>query len=129
MPDISDECREEVFAYKVQRNSNINANVPLGECLPTAAVEVGRRCITHADRSLMCFYPAAKACKIDADKFCNVTWFFGYKSGQVIACLRDVKSQVSKPCKQQLFKVMLEVRRAAGAVTSGVFRGYFQRTG
>ncbi|KAG2452551.1 hypothetical protein HYH02_002788 [Chlamydomonas schloesseri] len=79
VPDISDDCREEVFAYKVQRNSNINANVPL-----------------------------AKACKIDADKFCNVTWFFGYKSGQVIACLRDVKSQVSKPCKQQLFKVMLE---------------------
>lgn len=52
---------------------------------------------------------AAKACKVDADKHCNVTWFFGYKAGQVIACLRDVKSQVSKPCKQQLFKVMLEV--------------------
>ncbi|GFR44890.1 hypothetical protein Agub_g6234 [Astrephomene gubernaculifera] len=81
-PDISDECREEVFAYKVQRNSNINANVPL-----------------------------AKACKVDADKFCNVTWFFGYKSGQVIACLRDVKAQVSKPCKHQLFKVMQEAAK------------------
>ncbi|GIL97843.1 hypothetical protein Vretimale_3387, partial [Volvox reticuliferus] len=79
VPEISDECREEVYAFKIQRNSNINANVPL-----------------------------AKACKADADKFCNVTWFFGYKSGQVIACLRDVKTQVSKPCKQQLFKVMLE---------------------
>ena len=31
---------------------------------------------------------AAKACKVDADKSCNVTWFFGYKAGQVIACLR-----------------------------------------
>ncbi|EFJ50582.1 hypothetical protein VOLCADRAFT_103797 [Volvox carteri f. nagariensis] len=79
VPEISDECREEVYAFKVHRNSNINANVPL-----------------------------AKACKVDADKFCNVTWFFGYKSGQVIACLRDMKAQVSKPCKQQLFKVMLE---------------------
>lgn len=35
---------------------------------------------------------AAKACKIDADKYCNVTWFFGYKAGQVIACLRCVCS-------------------------------------
>jgi Golgi apparatus protein 1 len=47
---------------------------------------------------------------VDADKLCNVTWFFGYKSGQVISCLRDMKTQVSKNCKQQLFKVMLEVR-------------------
>ncbi|GLI58992.1 hypothetical protein VaNZ11_000814 [Volvox africanus] len=79
VPEISDDCREDVYAFKIQRNSNINANVLL-----------------------------AKACKADADKFCNVTWFFGYKSGQVIACLRDVKAQVSKSCKQQLFKVMLE---------------------
>lgn len=31
VPTISDECRDEVFAFKVQRNSNINANVPLGK--------------------------------------------------------------------------------------------------
>jgi Golgi apparatus protein 1 len=39
-----------------------------------------------------------------------VTWFFGYKQGQVIACLRDVKAQVSKPCALELFKVMVAVR-------------------
>jgi hypothetical protein len=53
--------------------------------------------------------PAAKACKVDADKFCNVTWFFGYKAGQIISCLRDVKNQVTKNCKAQLFKVQLDV--------------------
>mmetsp|Transcript_34914 Transcript_34914/g.77608 ORF Transcript_34914/g.77608 Transcript_34914/m.77608 type:complete len:994 (-) Transcript_34914:752-3733(-) len=79
IPDISDDCREEVYQFKISRNTNINRNIPL-----------------------------AKACKLDADKFCNVTWFFGYKSGQVISCLRDVKNQVSKSCKVQLFKVMMD---------------------
>lgn len=46
---------------------------------------------------------------MDADKFCNVTWFFGYKSGQVISCLRDVKNQVTKKCKDQLFKIQMDV--------------------
>ncbi|MEW5299471.1 MAG: hypothetical protein WDW36_002486 [Sanguina aurantia] len=50
----------------------------------------------------------AKACKVEADKLCNVSWFFGYKSGQVISCLRDTKAQVSKSCKKQVFKVMLD---------------------
>lgn len=54
---------------------------------------------------------AAKACKVDAEKFCNVTWFFGYKAGQVTSCLRDVKGQVSKGCKAELFKVMKDVSR------------------
>ena len=84
--------------------------------------------------------PAAKACKDDADKFCNVTWFFGYKSGQVIACLRDVKDKVAKPCKAQLFKVMLDVSAlgqwgggaaVAGAPASvgGVGRGGWHEQG
>lgn len=38
-----------------------------------------------------------------------MTWFFGYKSGQVTSCLRDVKAQVSKPCKAQLAKIMMDV--------------------
>lgn len=42
--------------------------------------------------------------------------FFGYKAGQVISCLRDVKAQVSKGCKQQLFKVMMDVSRDWGPV-------------
>lgn len=48
---------------------------------------------------------------MDAEKFCNVTWFFGYKAGQVTSCLRDVKGQVSKGCKAELFKVMKDVSR------------------
>ena len=30
VPDISDACREEVYQYKISRNANINANIPLG---------------------------------------------------------------------------------------------------
>ena len=52
------------------------------------------------------------------------TRFFGYKSGQVISCLRDVKAQVTKPCKQQLFKVMMDVSgRGEGAGRSPVRGG------
>lgn len=29
---ITDACREEVYQFKIQRNSNINLNVPLGGC-------------------------------------------------------------------------------------------------
>lgn len=152
-PEISDDCQEEVYQYKITRNSNINRNVPLGACMrpvrgsphlqPGARgaaaprEEAGGRCYSwagHQHRGTCCACPAlycqasgpwllprptsppsstlpraAKACKVDADKFCNVTWFFGYKAGQVVSCLRDVKSQVSKNCKSQLFKIMLEV--------------------
>jgi len=76
---ISDACREEVYQFKITRNANINLNIPL-----------------------------AKACKVDADKFCNVTWFFGYKAGQVISCLRDVKDRLAPACSKQVFKVQLE---------------------
>ena len=30
-PEVSDPCREDVFQYKILRDSNINRNVPLGE--------------------------------------------------------------------------------------------------
>lgn len=53
--------------------------------------------------------PAARACKNDAVKFCNVTWFFGYKAGQVISCLREFKNQVGKNCKKELFKAQKNV--------------------
>jgi len=75
VPEISDACREEVYQYTVKKATNINLNVPL-----------------------------AKSCKNDAIKFCNVTWFFGYKAGQVISCLREFKNQVDKKCKKELFK-------------------------
>lgn len=78
-PVISDQCREDVFQYKILRSSNINFNVAL-----------------------------AKACKVDAEKLCNNTWLFGYKAGQVIGCLKDAKERVAPACKKQLFKVQLD---------------------
>ncbi|GFH10065.1 uncharacterized protein HaLaN_05313 [Haematococcus lacustris] len=30
---------------------------------------------------------AARACKVDAEQHCNITWFFGFRAGQVITCL------------------------------------------
>jgi Golgi apparatus protein 1 len=50
---------------------------------------------------------AAKACKKDAEAHCNVTWFFGYKNGSIISCLRDVKDKLSPACKKEVFKVQL----------------------
>jgi Golgi apparatus protein 1 len=49
-PSVADACREAVYQFKISRNANINHNVPL-----------------------------AKACKDDAEMYCNVTWFFGYR--------------------------------------------------
>ncbi|KAG1660746.1 hypothetical protein FOA52_010620 [Chlamydomonas sp. UWO 241] len=74
-PSVSDDCREEVYQYHISRDANINKNIPL-----------------------------ARACKADADKFCNVTWFFGYKAGQVTGCLRDVIDDLSVKCKKQVFQ-------------------------
>jgi Golgi apparatus protein 1 len=28
---VSDQCREEVFSFKIERSTNINKNIPLGE--------------------------------------------------------------------------------------------------
>ncbi|KAG2445817.1 hypothetical protein HXX76_000421 [Chlamydomonas incerta] len=77
--EVSDACREEVYQYKISRNANINRNIPL-----------------------------AKACKIDADKHCNITWFFGYKSGQIISCLREVKELLAPACAKQIFKLQMD---------------------
>ena len=48
-----------MYGFYIKRSKNINANVPL-----------------------------AKACKVDAEKFCNNTWFFGHAEGKVVSCLR-----------------------------------------
>jgi len=53
--------------------------------------------------------PAAKYCKEDAIKYCNLTWLFGYKAGQVVTCLREFKSQVNKKCAKELFKAQSNV--------------------
>ncbi|GIL70396.1 hypothetical protein Vretimale_3583 [Volvox reticuliferus] len=78
-PSISDACREEVYQYKISRNTNINRNIPL-----------------------------AKACKVDAEKHCNITWFFGYKSGQIISCLRVAKDVLAPACAKQIFKLQVD---------------------
>jgi hypothetical protein len=36
-----------------------------------------------------------------------VTWFFGYKNGSIISCLRDVKDKLRPACKKEVFKVQL----------------------
>ena len=57
--DVPDKCQEEVYAFYIKRAKNVNANVPL-----------------------------ARACKADAEKLCDETWFFGGGEGKVLACLR-----------------------------------------
>eukprot|EP00878_Enallax_costatus_P015261 GHUV01015979.1.p1 GENE.GHUV01015979.1~~GHUV01015979.1.p1 ORF type:complete len:801 (+),score=251.73 GHUV01015979.1:135-2405(+) len=76
---LSDECNEEVMQFKIQRSTNINRNTPL-----------------------------AKACADDANKYCNMTWFSGYRNGSVIACLRDIRDKLKPECKKQVFKVQLD---------------------
>ncbi|KAJ9517943.1 hypothetical protein QJQ45_004245 [Haematococcus lacustris] len=73
---VSDACREDVYQFKIQRSTNINLNVPL-----------------------------ARACKVDVEQHCNITWFFGYRAGQVITCLRDVKDLLAPACKRQVFAI------------------------
>ncbi|KAJ9518654.1 hypothetical protein QJQ45_018663 [Haematococcus lacustris] len=73
---VSDACREDVYQFKIQRSTNINLNVPL-----------------------------ARACKVDAEQHCNITWFFGFRAGQVITCLRDVKDLLAPACKRQVFAI------------------------
>jgi len=74
---VSEACREEVYQFYVQRNTNINKNVPL-----------------------------ARACKTDAQKHCDVTWFFGYKAGNIISCLSEIKDKLSPACGKEIFEVL-----------------------
>ncbi|KIY94078.1 hypothetical protein MNEG_13882 [Monoraphidium neglectum] len=70
---ISAACREEVLGFRIERNSNINKNVPL-----------------------------ARACAADAVKHCNVTWFFGYRNGSVISCLKTAKAKLTPDCRKHV---------------------------
>lgn len=47
-PEVSDECREEAYQFKISRNSNINRNIPLGEPEPRH----GSRAAVHAGCSI-----------------------------------------------------------------------------
>ncbi len=85
IPVISDECREEVYQFKISRNANINKNIPLGERGGGRDGRDARRLARGARHVLLTLPPgapalvvrAAKACKVDAEKLCNTTWFFG----------------------------------------------------
>lgn len=50
--------------------------------------------------------------------FCNVTWFFGYHAGQVLGCLKEVKAQISKRCKTEVYKIMMDVSLCARGLTA-----------
>ncbi|KAI8465216.1 MAG: hypothetical protein J3K34DRAFT_379960 [Monoraphidium minutum] len=79
---VPEDCEDEVYSFYINRSKNINFNVPL-----------------------------AKACKLDAEKMCNATWFFGPTEGRVIACLREAKDQVTNNCRVQLFKAQRAAAR------------------
>lgn len=51
---------------------------------------------------------AATACAEDAKAHCNTTFFFGYKNGTIIACLRDIKDKLKPACREQVFKAQLD---------------------
>lgn len=54
--------------------------------------------------------------------FCNVTWFFGYHAGQVLGCLKEVKAQISKRCKTEVYKIMMDVSVCARGLTAQIFK-------
>eukprot|EP00798_Chlamydomonas_sp_ICE-L_P019976 gene19976-26687_t len=91
LPEVSDECRNEVYAFKISRDSNINKNIPLAKA-----------CKIDAENLCNVTWPARQ----DAENLCNVTWFFGYKVGQVINCLKKNAIKTNAGCKKQIFKVM-----------------------
>jgi hypothetical protein len=121
-------CEDEVYKYYINRSTNINLNVPLGEqaaeacgagpfggglgecvqCSGRPHLQRGHVRLRSGAASLISHHQstalmpslrrpsapphlsprAAKACKEDAEKFCNNTWFFGPTEGRVISCLR-----------------------------------------
>lgn len=54
VPDISDDCREEVFQFKIRRNTNINYNVPLGEHLGLGFCILGLGYVALSVAALIC---------------------------------------------------------------------------
>jgi Golgi apparatus protein 1 len=76
---VSAACREEVYQFKISKNSNVNSNVKL-----------------------------AMACKVDAEANCNVTWLLGYKAGQVITCLKEIKEKLAPACKREISKLQAD---------------------
>eukprot|EP00201_Polytomella_parva_P015143 CAMPEP_0175066598 /NCGR_PEP_ID=MMETSP0052_2-20121109/16604_1 /TAXON_ID=51329 ORGANISM="Polytomella parva, Strain SAG 63-3" /NCGR_SAMPLE_ID=MMETSP0052_2 /ASSEMBLY_ACC=CAM_ASM_000194 /LENGTH=941 /DNA_ID=CAMNT_0016333331 /DNA_START=144 /DNA_END=2969 /DNA_ORIENTATION=- len=79
--EVDDACREEVYQYFIQRNSNLNKNVPL-----------------------------ARACKTDVSTYCNNTWFFSSiePSDYLLSCLKDNRDHLANLCKKEVSKLLME---------------------
>jgi hypothetical protein len=82
---VPEDCQEEVYQYYINRNPNINKNIPL-----------------------------ARACKADVAKMCNgsALALFGEQEVNIIVCLKESKDAVSPPCQREVYKLIKEVRGA-----------------
>jgi Golgi apparatus protein 1 len=47
---------------------------------------------------------AARACKADADKHCNVSTYNGFRNGTIIGCLRDIREKLTGKCAKEIFR-------------------------
>lgn len=56
---VSDACREEVYQYKITRNTNINLNVPLGMCCTTGGSSATQCCVFHPSEARQASRPCA----------------------------------------------------------------------
>ncbi|GAB4823102.1 hypothetical protein N2152v2_010148 [Parachlorella kessleri] len=76
---VSEECVKELSAFRIDRGSNINKNIPL-----------------------------ARACRGDVIRLCRNAFFNSTGPGLVLRCLKSQQESLSLICKQRLFKAMLE---------------------
>ncbi|GBF91963.1 hypothetical protein Rsub_04687 [Raphidocelis subcapitata] len=76
---IGDGCREAVLQFRIDRNRNINSNIPL-----------------------------ARACAADVKAHCNSTWFFGYREGSLVSCLKMAKDKLKPECRNQVHRSQLD---------------------
>eukprot|EP00238_Polyblepharides_amylifera_P013095 CAMPEP_0196572234 /NCGR_PEP_ID=MMETSP1081-20130531/2305_1 /TAXON_ID=36882 /ORGANISM="Pyramimonas amylifera, Strain CCMP720" /LENGTH=880 /DNA_ID=CAMNT_0041889479 /DNA_START=135 /DNA_END=2777 /DNA_ORIENTATION=+ len=87
---LSDKCKEEMRAFKAERSTNINLNIPL-----------------------------AASCKDDAAKYCSDSNLYP-EPGAVITCLREVEEKLATGCKDEIMKTKIEASQdiAADAMLS-----------
>ncbi|KAG1672451.1 hypothetical protein FOA52_013237 [Chlamydomonas sp. UWO 241] len=76
---LSKKCTEDLAAFKIDRSSNINKDVPL-----------------------------ARACKDDVSKWCQYA-SDTTAPGSVLACLRNKKNKMTAGCKKDIFRTQQEV--------------------
>mmetsp|Transcript_18814 Transcript_18814/g.52452 ORF Transcript_18814/g.52452 Transcript_18814/m.52452 type:complete len:892 (-) Transcript_18814:83-2758(-) len=77
-PEVSQDCVEELDQFKMDRATNINKDLSL-----------------------------ATACKGDVEKFCGNDELYP-ETGAVLTCLREIKSELSSSCADEVFRTQLE---------------------